>query len=147
MLNSNGEQINLNGLCGNNSSTSTVTPGVFRAPIKRRHAGIPVIEVMFNGQHQVEMMVDTGATGTLLPPAIAQRLGVQIEGKVIANTPSDQGVEFPAGRVASVNAGGAVAKNLVVIIAPALSMGLLGQNFFGRYDMVIKEDVVEFRDR
>jgi len=65
----------------------------------------------------------------------------------MADTPSQRGVRFPAGRVASVNAGGAVANNVVVIISPALSTGLLGQNFFGRYDVVIKENVVEFHDR
>jgi aspartyl protease family protein len=46
-----------------------------------------------------------------------------------------------------VNAGGAVAKNVAVLISPALSTGLLGQNFFRRYDVVIRENVVEFRDR
>lgn len=143
MLDANGNPVDLNGICSNNTST----PGVFRSRIKRRQSGIPVIEVTFNQKHTVEMMVDTGASGTVLSPEVAKRLGVEVEGSIMADTPSQRGVRFPAGRVASVSAGGAVANNVVVIISPALSTGLLGQNFFGRYDVVIKENVVEFHDR
>ncbi len=146
MVDSNGSPVDLNGLCDNPTPTAT-TPGVFRAPIKRRQAGIPIIEVSFNNQQTVEMMVDTGASATLLPPQIAKRLGIKKEGTIIANTPSQRGVKFAAGRVDSINAAGAVAKDVVVVISPALSTGLLGQNFFSRYDVVIKENVVEFRDR
>lgn len=150
MINSNGEQTDLSSLCeGDNNSSSTVksTPGVFASPIKRRQNGIPVIDVSFNNQETVEMMVDTGASATILPPKVADRLGIEPEGTIRANTPSDRGVEFPAGQVESINAGGAIAQDVVVIIAPAVSMGLLGQNFFSRYDVSIREDVVEFRDR
>jgi len=145
MLDSNGQQVNLNSLCRNNPSSSP--PGVFQVPIKRRQAGIPVIEVTFNGQQTVEMMVDTGASATLLPPKTAKQLGIKPEGIVRANTPSQRKAEFPVGRVNSINAGGAVANNVAVLISPALSTGLLGQNFFYRYDVVIKENLVEFRDR
>lgn len=93
------------------------------------------------------MMVDTGASATVLPPTTAQQLGIKPEGIVRANTPSQRKAEFAAGRAGSLNAGGAVAKNVVVLISPALSTGLLGQNFFNRYDVLIKENVVEFRDR
>jgi aspartyl protease family protein len=116
-------------------------------PIKRRQGGIPVIEVTLNEEETVEMMVDTGASATLLSSETAQRLGVKLEGTVLASTPSQRQAQFRAGRVASLNAGGAVAENLRVLISPVLSIGLLGQNFFSRYDVVIKEKVVEFRDR
>lgn len=150
MVDSKGEQIDLSSLCENNNNSSagvTSTLGVFESPIKRRQDGIPVIEVSFNNQETVEMMVDTGASATVLPPAVAEKLEIQPEGTVLANTPSQKSVEFPAGRVESINAGGAIAQDVVIIIAPAVSMGLLGQNFFGRYDVSIKENVVEFRHR
>jgi aspartyl protease family protein len=142
MLNSSGEQVDLSSLCGNQAPT-----GIFRVPIKRRQGGIPVIEVTLNEEETVEMMVDTGASATLLSSETAQRLGVKLEGTVLASTPSQRQAQFRAGRVASLNAGGAVAENLRVLISPVLSIGLLGQNFFSRYDVVIKEKVVEFRDR
>ena len=148
MVNENGEQVNLNGLCDNkNNATQTITPGVFQSPIKRRQGGIPIIDVSFNNQETVEMMVDTGASATVLPSQVAQRVGVEPEGTVVANTPSQKRVKFPAGRVTSINAGGAIAQDVIIVISPALSIGLLGQNFFRRYDVSIKENVVEFRDR
>lgn len=147
MVDGNGEQVNLQGLCDKKNNSTSITPGVFQTPIKRRQGGIPIIDVSFNNQETVEMMVDTGASATVLPPAIAQRLDIETERTVVANTPSQKRVEFPAGRVESINAGGAIAQNVVIIISPALSIGLLGQNFFGRYDVSIKENVVEFRDR
>jgi aspartyl protease family protein len=56
-------------------------------------------------------------------------------------------VEFDVGLVQSINVAGAVTDNVAVAIAPALDIGLLGQDFFGQYDVTIKEDVVEFRER
>ncbi|QDZ40831.1 hypothetical protein FRE64_13295 [Euhalothece natronophila Z-M001] len=151
MIDKYGEQIDLSSICEKNDNSSaptvTSTEGVFESPIKRHQDGIPVIEVSFNDQETVEMMVDTGASATVLPPDVAERLGIEPERTVRASTPSDREVEFPAGRVASMNAGGAVAEDVMIIIAPAVSTGLLGQNFFSRYDVSIREDVVEFRDR
>jgi len=121
--------------------------GVFQAQILRRQAGIPVIEVVFNGRQAFEMMVDTGASGTVITPLMAEVLGIIPSGRGIADTPSEKGVEFDIGLVQSVEVGGAMANNLAVAIAPALSMGLLGQDFFGEYDVTITEDVVEFRTR
>jgi aspartyl protease family protein len=36
---------------------------------------------------------------------------------------------------------------MVVAISSSLPLGLLGQNFFGHYDVTIKQDVIEFRLR
>jgi aspartyl protease family protein len=44
-------------------------------------------------------------------------------------------------------AGGIVAKNVVVGISPSLSLGLLGQDFLGHFDVTIKKNVIEFRAR
>ncbi|MEB3211436.1 MAG: hypothetical protein VKL39_08770, partial [Leptolyngbyaceae bacterium] len=40
--------------------------GVFRAPIVRRAGGTPVVMVTFNGNQTFEMIVDTGASGTVI---------------------------------------------------------------------------------
>lgn len=121
--------------------------GVFQAQILRRQAGIPVIQVVFNGGQPFEMMVDTGASGTVITPIMAEVLGVIPTGRGLADTPSQRGVEFEIGLVDSMEVGGATANNIAVAIAPALDVGLLGQDFFGEYDVTIKEDVVEFRTR
>ena len=124
-------------------------PLMFQATIKRRIGGTPVIYVTFNGDHKVEMIVDTGASGTVLTQATADALGLVPVAKAKANTASAKAVEFPIGYVNSIQVGGAVVKNVPVAIAPAsvLETGLLGHDFFGNYDVTIRRDVVEFRPR
>lgn len=122
---------------------------VFRAPIKRLIGGTPVVEVTFNGIQPVEMILDTGASGTVITQQTAAALGVVPVTKAEANTASARAVEFPVGYVNSISIGGAVVKNLPVAIAPSteLEIGLLGHDFFGDYDLTIKRNVVEFRPR
>ena len=106
-----------------------------------------MIEVVFNQNQTFEMLVDTGASGTAITPVMAELLGVIPTATATADTPSQRNAEFDIGLVESVSVGGATMSNLPVAIAPALGLGLLGQDFFGRYDVTIKEDVIEFRER
>ena len=121
---------------------------VFEATIKRRAGGTPVIDVTFNGTQQFEMIVDTGASGTVITQETADALGVVPVGKAKANTVSDT-VEFPIGYVDSISVGDAVVTDVPVAIATSVNLetGLLGHDFFGDYDVTIKRDVVEFRPR
>ena len=123
------------------------TPGVYQAKIIRKQGGIPVILVIFNDQTPFEMLVDTGASGTVITSMMAEQLGVTPTGRGKADTPSQKGVEFEIGLIQTLNVAGAIKNNLTVAIAPALDVGLLGQNFLSGYDVTIKEDVVEFRAR
>lgn len=124
-------------------------PVVFQAAIKRRVGGTPVINVTFNGNYAFEMIVDTGASGTVLTQQTANVLGLVPVATARANTASAKAVEFPIGYVNSIQVGGVVVKHVPVAIAPAsvLETGLLGHDFFGNYDVTIKRDVVEFRPR
>ena len=122
---------------------------VFQTAIKRRVGGTPVISVTFNDSHEFEMIVDTGASGTVLTQRTANALGLVPVATAKANTASAKAVEFPVGYVSSIEVSGAVVRNVPVAIAPAsvLETGLLGHDFFGNYDVTIKRDVVEFRPR
>ncbi len=121
---------------------------VFRVPIKRRSAGTPVIDVLLNGEYKVEMIVDTGASGTVITRRAAAALGVEPVGVAKADTASAKGVKFYIGILQSLQVGGAVYRNLPVAIAgPELNIGLLGHDFFGGYDITIKRDAIEFRVR
>lgn len=121
---------------------------IFRAAIHRRIASTPVIKVVLNNQYPVEMIVDTGASGSVIPRSVAARLGVKPVGVVKVNTASAKNVRFPVGILQSIEVGGAVLHNVPVAIAgPELPVGLLGHDFFGQYDVTIKQDVVEFRVR
>ncbi|WP_168507774.1 TIGR02281 family clan AA aspartic protease [Anabaena sp. UHCC 0187] len=119
---------------------------VFIAPIKRRIGGTPIIEVTFNGTQRFEMIVDTGASGTVITQRIAAALGVVTVGTAKANTASAKAVEFPIGYLDSMEAGGMTINKVPVAIAgKELETGLLGHDFFGNYDVTIKRNVVEFR--
>ncbi|MEM9217195.1 MAG: retroviral-like aspartic protease family protein [Cyanobacteria bacterium P01_F01_bin.150] len=121
---------------------------VYRTPIIRRSGGTPVIQVKFNGQYTVEMILDTGAGRTLLTQRVARALNVQVTGQTAGNIANGQTVIFQRGRVASISVEGATVENVEVAIAgPALDTGLLGNDFFRDYDVTVKSDVVEFRRR
>ncbi|MEH2258556.1 retropepsin-like aspartic protease family protein [Nostoc sp.] len=129
-------------------SSAVVIPdeAVFTAPIKRRIGGTPIVEVTFNGQQQFEMIVDTGASGTVITQEMANALGIVTVGKAKANTASSRAVEFPVGYVNSMAVGGVIVNKIPVAIAGAeLETGLLGHDFFGNYDVTIKRNIVEFR--
>lgn len=120
----------------------------FRTKIKRRAGRTPIIEVTFNGSHSFEMIVDTGANDTVITQRMAAEMGIIPVAKLKFDTASARGVEMSLGRVKLLTVDGAAAKNLLVAIAgPELETGLLGHDFFGNYDITIKQDVVEFRVR
>lgn len=131
------------------SQLSPENQPVFVATIKRRISRTPVVDVTFNGKHTFEMILDTGASTTVITPEIAAKIGVRQDRVMIADTASDKRVKFGAGQVQSITVGGAVAENVQVAIASssALNTGLLGQDFFSRYDVWIKQNVVEFHPR
>lgn len=128
------------------SEISAQNHEVFVAPIKRRIGGTPIVEVTFNGRQRFEMIVDTGASGTVITQEIANALGVVPVGTAKANTVSSKAVEFSVGYLDSMEVGGVMVNKVPVAIAGTeLETGLLGHDFFGNYDVTIKRNVVEFR--
>ncbi|MBE9178870.1 retroviral-like aspartic protease family protein [Oculatella sp. LEGE 06141] len=121
---------------------------VYVAPIVRRAGGTPVIRVTFNGSQPFDMIVDSGASGTLITQRMASALGVVPVAEATMDTASAKDVTFPLGYVNSIEVNGAIAQNVLVAIAGAdMQTGLLGHNFFGHYDVTIRKDTVEFRER
>ena len=93
------------------------------------------------------MMLDTGASGVVITQQMAKELRVNHSETVWVSTPSSNYFEMPAGYVYSIGVGKFTRQNTRVITSPSMDMGLLGQSFFSNYDMTIKSDVVEFRER
>lgn len=119
---------------------------VFVVPIKRRVGGTPIVEVTFNGRQRFDMIVDTGASGSVITQSVARALGVVPVAIAKANTVSAKGVEFPVAYLDSMEVGGVKVSQVPVAIAGGeLETGLLGHDFFGNYDVTIKRNVVEFR--
>ncbi len=161
MLDENGNSINLGHLCQNSNSSNNRNSyrntyeqprpkkkaGVHTIPIKDRRSGIPVIDVKFNNKYTFEMMLDTGASDIVITQQMARKLKVNHTETVWVSTPSSNSFPMLAGYVYSVGVGKLTQKNNHVITSLSMDMGLLGQSFFGRYDITIKQDVVEFRER
>lgn len=143
----NNNPINLDSLCRRNQTRYNYTPKTFRVPIQRM-SGVPVIYVTFNRIKSYPMLLDTGASITTITPAMARDLRVRQEGSIRVSTASSRVVNFSTGRVGLIEVGGFGKRNLYVAIANnQLPIGLLGQNFFGEYDVTISRDYVEFRRR
>ena len=141
MIDSSNQMLDLSGLCGNTIKKASTNPKVFQAKIKRRESGVPVIDVTFNGKQKFEMLLDTGASRTMITQEMADALGVLQESTAKAVVASGDVIDSPVGRVASIKVGNATVKDATVFIGAS---PLLGQNFFGEYDVIIRRDVVEF---
>ncbi|MEB3828054.1 retropepsin-like aspartic protease family protein [Phormidium sp. CCY1219] len=159
MIDGDGNVIKLNNLCPEEppvptTTTTTTNPeGVFQIPIKRREGGIPVVDVVFNGNEAGEMLFDTGASATLIAPSTAEKLNLVPFDTARIATASASDIEVEVARLNSLQVGDAILEQVLVTIAPPevedglQGMGLLGQNFYGQYDITIKEDVIELRVR
>ena len=83
-----------------------------------------------NGR-EVEFLVDTGATGTAIPAALARDLGLQAQGSVQSNTAG--GVVTGSVVVADLALqGGVSAERLRMVALPGLASPLLGMDVLGR---------------
>jgi predicted aspartyl protease len=127
--------------------SANVGDGIIRIPIKYRAGGTPVIDVKFNGSQTFEMLVDTGATGTVITPDMAAALGVEQTGTAIVGTASAREVEMPLGIVESIDVGGVKIQDVTVGISDALDLGLLGQDLLAQYDITIRNETIEFHTR
>ncbi len=157
MISENGEVIDLDDVCQGQKANLEGSPngdqnnqnqdGVYEIPIQRRQSGIPVVEVTFNGEKTFDMLFDTGASGVVISEQMAQELNVEAEGTTIASTASDRAAEFETSRVESIETGGLKLEDVSVAIGNQMDLGLLGQSFFGRFDVTIQEDVIVLRER
>jgi predicted aspartyl protease len=144
MVTSSGRELNLGRLCGEvNVATPKSKSNIHRIKIKRRLAATPVIDVNFNGQ-VFEMILDTGASSTLITQDMANALQIQPKGYREVIIADGSLLKFPVSQIKTVSAGGVTAKNLEVTIANKADVGLLGHDFFGKYDVKIKRNVIEF---
>jgi predicted aspartyl protease len=119
----------------------------FSMPIVEKLNGIPVVEVNFNGNYTARMLLDTGASRTLITQAIAQNLQLKIIGKSQAKTANGIGT-FAITALDSIKFGSGETRNVMVSIgANDLEYGLLGHDVYDGYDITIKESSIDFKRR
>jgi aspartyl protease family protein len=83
------------------------------------------------GDIEVDFLVDTGATATALPQALAERAGLQPLGAVRTHTAAGP-VQGFAARADIALEGGVRANRLTVTVLPGLGAPLLGMDVLGR---------------
>ena len=137
------EEAALNGSAANNEAARRVT-----VPIVRRLHGTPVVRVTFNGAKTYEMILDTGASRTLITRQMANALDVVATEQMTAATASSSEVTFDVGRLQSISLGEITLRNTRVSIGDSVSIGLLGNDFLRGYDVIIRArtNVVELVD-
>jgi aspartyl protease family protein len=132
---------------------SSSTSGVFRVPIKEFRGGTPVVEVTFNGTETFTMLFDTGATTTLILPSMANKLNLETLSNAEATVADGRTKKVNIARVDSLKVGDLEVNDVTVTFdlsadeASLEGMGLLGQNVFQHYDISLKKDEIEFRER
>lgn len=130
-----------------NVTLSDTKDGVYQARIINRIGGVPVIMVTFNGSYNSPMIVDTGASSTVITQTTANSLQVEPVGQTVAQTANGY-TSFDVGYVESIEVEGAKVNKVPVAIAPPnMDIGLLGHDFFDGFDVTVREEVVEFRPR
>ena len=132
------------------ATTSSSPQPTGLVPIKRRENGVVIIDAEFNGRKNFDMLLDSGASVTVITRAMANSLGIRPEHVVQTSVFSTANgyTELPIVYLQSVKVGGLTAREVAVAVAgPDMEIGLLGQDFLQRYDVTIKRDSVVFHRR
>jgi clan AA aspartic protease (TIGR02281 family) len=115
----------------------------FRTPILDRSGGIPIIAVTLNGE-KFPMLMDTGASMTMITEKMARAAGFRQQGTERVRVADGRVKEVKKGTLSSIKVGDLERYNVPVLIG---EVPLLGQNFYGDYNVTIAENFVVFRER
>lgn len=121
------------------SVTSRPANATVRVPVIRRLHGTPVVRVTFNGVKTYEMILDTGASRTLITRQMAGELGVVATDRMLATTASEAAATFELGQMRSISLGAITLTDAQVSIGDSVSIGLLGNDFLKGYDVTIRD--------
>ena len=136
---------------------STTTPSVLPPPSRGTPVAIRTIRnkflvpVVLNGAQPATFLLDTGASSTVITPALARRLGAEAASgtpKARARIASGQEVDVPLVRITSITIGSATVANLDVAVyelpamdpsakPPVTVDGFLGVDVIARFKMTL----------
>jgi aspartyl protease family protein len=92
----------------------------------------------------VDFLVDTGATRTAIPQAVARRAQVSIHGSMRSDTAGGE-VRAEVGTARIALDGGITAERLTVAVLPALHTPLLGMDVLGRLRLTQSDGVLRIQ--
>src|SRR3990172_11850834 len=108
-----------------------------------KHGQVVVIEAMLNGKTPAKLVVDTGASYTMISAATARALDIDRSGneRRLPIQTANGMIQAPLTSLESINVGGVEMKNLAAVIHDVVPnsqlAGLLGLNFLSNFRMDI----------
>ncbi len=111
--------------------------------------GRPIVEVTVNESHRATLLVDTGASTTLLSPAVAERVGISppvSSMKQISTVVGGKTITYPLARVRSLRIGDFAVEEIDVGVydafpnAPSVQ-GILGATFLNHFRVTVDQAV------
>ncbi len=110
----------------------------YRIPYKQS-PGVMYVKVSLNGHSPIPLILDTGATFTVLSRETAEKLGISLKGSLpMTRTSTANGViENYMVRLSSVQLGDARVENVAALVPVRSDIGvngLLGQNFLNEFE-------------
>jgi clan AA aspartic protease (TIGR02281 family) len=126
---------------------------LFTVPLERL-GSLWVVTVQVNGTRSAKLILDTGASHTMLSYAVARDLVLWAQGPSTSMTMQTAGgtVQVNVVPIASISLGGAEVRNTVATIydlpeAPPGVEGLLGQEFLRHFEVTLNAEKGELRLR
>ena len=115
---------------------------------KAKHPEAYGLDVAFNGKHR-RMQIDTGASGIVLTPAAAKKLGLEPEFKIHASGVGDEGkIDSYLTHVTSIKVGEMEVSNCLVEVLQGSKLtvdGLIGIDVFDRWLVTLDFQAAELR--
>ncbi|NEQ96403.1 MAG: tetratricopeptide repeat protein [Cyanothece sp. SIO2G6] len=119
----------------------------FRVPIKYNQEGRIVLAVTFNNAQTMDMVMDTGASITVVSESMARSLNLVPTESMYCRVADGRAVRASVGLVRSLALGPAEVKHVRVAVLSERRGGLLGQNFLWQYDVRILQTELELMRR
>ncbi|NEP54996.1 MAG: hypothetical protein F6K65_41945, partial [Moorea sp. SIO3C2] len=120
---------------------------LIRVPIQTRRKGFPIVKVRFNDRYTFDMAVDMASNQTIMSESMASLLQLQSTPGGYIYTTTGQRIPVSNGWVRSMQLHAATMVNVQVTIAPNLSEGILGRDFFAQYSVRILDHEIELYRR
>jgi clan AA aspartic protease (TIGR02281 family) len=121
-------------------SVPTLADKHYTVPI-RRAGSIMLVDVVLDNFLQSQLLVDTGATFTVISKTLARRLALNLDNAAVIPLQSVSGVFLaPLTKVKSITVGEAIAHDVEVVvhdIAQDSTGGLLGMSFLDNFQVTI----------
>jgi clan AA aspartic protease (TIGR02281 family) len=118
----------------------------FSIPIVKKLEGVPIVELTINGE-RCQMLLDTGASRTLITRGVKQKLALNATGSTAATT-ANGSANFETLTLSSVKLGEIEISNLSVAVGnDDMNYGLMGHDIYKGYDITLRENSVLFEKR